>query len=144
MGRKNRFRYAGALIGGGMGLSLFLVRTVASLIQKAKPKPQQPDITLISKPQPSKVPAKDKIRIPITVTDQTALPKTDTVNHWHCPQTTENALFVGSDDRDKVHHLNCRHAQNIAPEHRLCFLNREAAIELGYSACDICKPFGDN
>jgi hypothetical protein len=55
------------------------------------------------------------------------------------PETPEapSLQYVGSTQRDKFHVPSCRWAQ-IQEEHRLTFIDREEAIQKGYSPCGTC------
>jgi len=59
---------------------------------------------------------------------------------WLCPDSTEGAAYVGSKDSDKFHTLSCRYAKTIHAENRVCFANRNAAINAGYVPCKTCSP----
>lgn len=59
---------------------------------------------------------------------------------WRCPTSTEGAAYVGSAQSDKFHYTSCRHAEKIDPGNRICFANREAAVNYGYAPCGVCKP----
>lgn len=58
---------------------------------------------------------------------------------WRCPDKSNDAVLVGSDDRKKFHHPSCRWAQKIKDENRIGFSSRDTAIDYGYVECGTCK-----
>lgn len=59
---------------------------------------------------------------------------------WRYCGEEEEAPFAGSIRSDKVHRPDCWHARQILPINRVCFRDREAAVNYGYSPCSKCKP----
>jgi hypothetical protein len=59
---------------------------------------------------------------------------------WRCPNNTDGAAYVGSDQSDKFHYISCRWAEKIKDENRICFASKSAAIAYRYVACGTCKP----
>jgi methylphosphotriester-DNA--protein-cysteine methyltransferase len=59
-----------------------------------------------------------------------------------CPNSTEGAAYVGSVQSDplKFHKVSCHHAARINAANRICFANRQVALDLGYVPCKTCKP----
>lgn len=54
--------------------------------------------------------------------------------------TESECAYVGSANSDKYHRPDCRYAENILPENRVCFDSRAEAEAAGYVPCKVCKP----
>lgn len=96
------------------------------------PKPTSTIMLLLS---PTPVPT----LIPTSVPTPEPSPAVD-FSAWYCPITLEGAAYVGAVGSDKFHTLSCRHVRTIAPENRICFASREAAIADNRIPCKHCKP----
>ena len=59
---------------------------------------------------------------------------------WRCPSNTHGAAYAGSKESDKFHYLDCRWAEKIKDENRICFVSRDAAVAYGYVPCGVCRP----
>lgn len=61
---------------------------------------------------------------------------------WMCPSSTEGAVYVGSVQSSsmKFHKTSCHFVARINAANRICFANRQVAIDLGYQPCKICNP----
>ena len=94
-------------------------------------------------PKPTNTPLPTNTPIPPTDTPQAEAPHGSKVladGVWRCPNSTAGAAYVGSYKSDKFHYPNCRWAEKIKDENRVCFASRSAAIAYGYVACGTCKP----
>ncbi len=54
--------------------------------------------------------------------------------------TDSECAYVGSANSDKYHDPDCRYAENILPENRVCFDSKAEAEAAGYVPCKVCKP----
>ncbi len=59
---------------------------------------------------------------------------------WECPESMEDAAYVGSRNSDKFHDPGCRWVNEIKASNRLCFESRTVAENFGYEPCGTCKP----
>jgi len=59
---------------------------------------------------------------------------------WRCPEDTEGAAYVASDESDIFHCLDCEWAEKISPKSRLCFASYEAAVSAGFRSCQVREP----
>ena len=57
---------------------------------------------------------------------------------WKCPESTAGAAYISSLDDDTFYRLDCGSADLIAPETRICFADRQSAIDYGYKPCGRC------
>lgn len=105
-----------------------------------------PTITQTPKPTSTHTPTNtvrpSRTPIPPTGSTQTITPTSSLLaaGVWPCPDSTEGALFVGSDKSNKFHRPNCEWALKIKPDNRLCFISKAAALSFGYLPCGVCKP----
>jgi len=128
---------------------LFLVALLTSSPEEAEPKAptteptstQAPTATPTTEPTSTHIPTLAPTSTPLpTVLPAalpTAVPQPDT---WRCPDSLEGAQYVGSILSGKFHRKGCRHVEQIKPEHRICFANREIAIAAGRTPCGTCNP----
>lgn len=56
------------------------------------------------------------------------------------PEAEIGCKYVGSTTSNKYHRPDCRYAEKIREENRICFLRAEDAQEAGYSPCKVCNP----
>ncbi len=97
---------------------------------------------------PTLAPTPRPTRVPATATPQTPPPTAPPTipgpelapGVWDCPDATAGAAYVGSAKSDKFHFPGCRHARQIAPHNRICFVSRAAAVNYGYQPCGGCNP----
>jgi len=54
--------------------------------------------------------------------------------------TAADCNLAASKGGDKYHKPDCKNAQNIKAENKVCFTYPEDAAQEGYSACGVCKP----
>lgn len=57
---------------------------------------------------------------------------------WICPRSARGAEFVGSIRSNKYHLPGCHHTDRIQPQNRICFLDKKAVTDYGYTSCATC------
>ncbi len=50
------------------------------------------------------------------------------------------STYVGNSNTKKFHYSSCRLAKKIAPHNRVFINSRDAATELGFVPCKVCRP----
>ena len=59
---------------------------------------------------------------------------------WRVVDDDAALVYVGSEESNKYHRVDCRWAQNIRAHHRLGFTSPEAAAAFGRVPCGTCRP----
>jgi hypothetical protein len=120
------------------------------LTPDATPIPETPTATATHIPTPTPtatstltlIPQPSSTTTPVPPTAPPVVQPTAGPSQWMCPNSTEGAAYVGSVQSDplKFHKVSCHHAARINAANRICFANRQVALDLGYVPCKTCKP----
>lgn len=71
-----------------------------------------------------------------TYTPAVATPVVVEMSMWRCPDSVEGAAFMASENSSMFHEVECRHADTIEAEERICFAHKEAALAFDYLPCN--------
>ena len=116
------------------------------------PKSSSGPVPATNTPRPASTPTGTPKQIPtpapvrsINTLEPTGVPTVSQHNYiasgvWRCPDVLTDAVYIGSIASAKFHYLDCYHAKRIIATNRLCFIDRDAAIEFGYLPCGTCRP----
>jgi len=101
-----------------------------------------PTFALTDTPVPTDTPILTETLTPIVSPTDTSSPQPTKVapSMWRCPDSTEGAAYVASENSNKFHKLTCKYVKQIKGQNRICFGHREAAIAFDYVPCKICNP----
>jgi hypothetical protein len=59
---------------------------------------------------------------------------------WTCPSDTAGAKYVGSQQDQKYHSLDCPTVATIAAQDRVCFVDEKVAVKFGFAPAGDCSP----
>jgi hypothetical protein len=59
---------------------------------------------------------------------------------WTCPSDTAGAKYVGSQEDQEYHRLDCSTVATIPAQSRVCFVDEKVAVKFGFAPAADCSP----
>jgi hypothetical protein len=114
-------------------------------VERAGPQYVCGDGTLVQ--NPADCPVQKTVQVKETVNAQASETKKTTATEpasketkTEAPAASGNCRYVASAGSTKYHEPDCRFAQRIKPENKICFGSKAEAEAQGYEPCGTCKP----